>query len=78
MAKDDPVSPTELGPVTRAEVGCLLRVSLTTVDRWKKNGCPMVMVARVGHYPLHELVEWRIERARATAERDDGTTGRST
>ena len=44
MTKErDAVSTAVLGPVTRAEVGRILRVSLTTVDRWKKNGCPIVM-----------------------------------
>lgn len=60
--------PKAQGPVSRAELGRLLGVSLTTVDRWRRNGCPVELVDEVPHYPVARVVEWRIDRARAEAE----------
>lgn len=70
----------EFGPVGRAELARILRIDLTTVDRWRKNGCPCDTSSRPYRYPVDQVVEWlcderakRITAARAgsSPERED-------
>ena len=63
----DVSTPAELGPGTRSELVRILRDAPTTVDAWKRSGCPVDMSAKPYRYPVHEIVDWLCERREAKA-----------